>query len=262
VVAPSYANTVGGVVEADQPFKRSAAQIEALVDIEALEAHYLSSSHGVRSSELVSAHLVDRASLAARTMDPTTWSAYTRSQYGQQFPHSTAFHTALCCQRQVKLMGRNLTMVIPRIFNAKLGLIQNGVMFMAFANFQELPVASEGKQVVVRQVDAGFYPAVSYTIAVNLLTIPLAVLEAIVFGTILYWLPVRERDTCSSSLAASLCLRRNIQLADCRIIFVRLSTFLLGLRRRAGSFLLLPLPPLLDLVCDVSDVSYRHLHRE
>jgi hypothetical protein len=52
-------------------------------------------------------------------------------------------------------------------------------LFTAFANFQELPVAAEGKQVVVRQINAGFLPSISYTTAVNLLTLPLAMVEAV-----------------------------------------------------------------------------------
>ena len=48
----------------------------------------------------------------------------------------------------------------------------------------------------MRQTDAGFFPAVSYTIAVNLLTIPIAILETIIFGIILYFIPgfVLEAD--------------------------------------------------------------------
>jgi hypothetical protein len=53
-------------------------------------------------------------------------------------------------------------------------------MDMAFSNFQELPVAAEAKQVVVRQIAAGFYPASSYTIAVNLVYAPLAMIETII----------------------------------------------------------------------------------
>jgi len=43
--------------------------------------------------------------------------------------------------------------------------------------------------VVVRQINAGFIPAFSYTTAVNLLTLPLACVEAIVFGILVYWIP-------------------------------------------------------------------------
>ena len=193
----------------NEPFKRSPSQLELLSSVDEIEALYLASQHGDRVNSAVESHLASRHKVAERTMDKSNWSPYTLSQYGQRFPHSTMYHTALCCQRQTKLLTRNLAMVIPRIFSAivmglvygllffdlatndfasKLGLIQNAVMFVAFQNFQELPVAAEGKQIVVRQVDAGFYPPMSYTIAVNLLTLPLVVIETVIFGIILYFI--------------------------------------------------------------------------
>ena len=186
----------------DQPFKRTPEQLEHLQDVAEVEAKYRASKYGQRQEQSVQQTIENRMETAERTMNVSKWSPYTKTQYGQQFPHSTLRHTALCSQRQVKLLSRNLTMVVPRTANAvimglvygtlfwqlsdsdfssKLGLLENAVMFMAFSNFQELPVAAEAKQVVVRQTDAGFYPSISYSIAVNLLTIPLAMIETVIF---------------------------------------------------------------------------------
>lgn len=192
------------------PFKLSPAELASVTDLDLLLEANERSTYTKDRRALVAAAVASRSDLASKAMNVSSWSPYTKSQYGREFPHSTVRHTALCCQRQMKLIGRNLTMVIPRIFNAilmgfvygtlffqlqqsdfssRLGIIQNAVMFMAFANFQELPVAAEGKQVVVRQINAGFYPSFAYTAAVNLLTLPLASLEAITFGVLVYFIP-------------------------------------------------------------------------
>jgi ABC-type multidrug transport system ATPase subunit len=197
------------------PYKLSPEKLSSISDLSQLlsvnEKHVSTSIRRAHVSDALS----NKESISSRTMVPANWSSYTRSQYGQEFPHSTLKHTALSCSRQSKLLSRNLTMVVPRIFNSilmglvygtlfyqlkqadfasRLGIIQNAVMFMAFANFQELPVAAEAKMVVVRQINAGFYPAISYTTAVNLLTLPLAILEAIVFGILVYFIPGFELD--------------------------------------------------------------------
>ena len=138
-------------VAAGSPFKLSPATLANVTDLDLLLAANERSVYTTRRRELVAQAVASRADLAARSMNVESWSPYTKSQYGQQFPHSTLRHTALCCQRQVKLIGRNLTMVVPRIVNAilmgfvygtlffqlqqsdfssRLGIIQNSVMFM------------------------------------------------------------------------------------------------------------------------------------
>lgn len=113
---------------------------------------------------------------AVQPLDPSAWSAYTRAQYGQAFPHSSLKHTRLNLQRQHKLTVRNKTMVPPRIAQAlvlglvfgtlfvqlaydkfadRMGLILCCIMTGAFANLTELPVAEEARNVVAKQIDAG-----------------------------------------------------------------------------------------------------------
>lgn len=196
----------------NNPFVLSPARLDLFEHVEDLDQHCKSSSntfHLKRISE-VNESLKLRSQHSETLMVPSKWQTYTQAQYGSKFPHSKMFHTRLCLEREYKLMTRNLPMVIPRIFSAilmgfiygtlfwqlssddfssKMGLMQSAIMFIAFANFQELPVAAEGKQVVLRQIDAGFYPAIAYSTGVNLMTVPLAVLEVFLFGIIQYYVP-------------------------------------------------------------------------
>jgi len=202
--------TATGLGATGIPFKLTPDELASLQDIYSLSER-ASSSHAAETLRgEVTLMQSQGEELSSRYMDVSKWSPFTHRQYGRQFPHSTLYHTALCSARQVKLISRQLTMIVPRLINAilmgfvygtlffqlseddfssRLGLIQNAVMFISFANFQELPVAAEGKQVVLRQINAGFYPSISYTLATNLLTLPLAALEVIVFGLIVYWVP-------------------------------------------------------------------------
>jgi hypothetical protein len=136
----------------DAPFKLSPTVLDALMNLDTLEATYLSSRQAKLDVAEVSLQLSAREETATKRMDVSQWSAYTSSQYGRSFPHSIVYHTALCCERQVKLLSRNLTMTVPRLFsavlmgliygtlfyqlgladfNSKLGLIQNAIMFVA-----------------------------------------------------------------------------------------------------------------------------------
>jgi hypothetical protein len=65
---------------------------------------------------------------------------------------------------------------------------------MAFANMVEVPLASEFKLVVYKQVDAGFYSTASYVFSVILMHMPLAIAECFIFGTLLYWMAFFTAD--------------------------------------------------------------------
>jgi hypothetical protein len=58
-----------------------------------------------------------------------------------------------------------------------MGLLLYVIMFGAFANLTELPVASEARNVVAKQIDAGFFPAASYTISVAVMHLPVVIVE-------------------------------------------------------------------------------------
>jgi ABC-type multidrug transport system ATPase subunit len=78
-----------------------------------LHARYLASPwSGMMQTEM------NLAASKYKEFDVSTWGAYTRAQYGQRFPHSSAKHTWLSMGRQFKLTRRNRTMIPPRIAQA------------------------------------------------------------------------------------------------------------------------------------------------
>jgi len=71
---------------------------------------------------------------------------------------------------------------------SKFGILMYLSMFGAFTNLAELPLASEARSVVNKQLDAGMYPAGVYQWAVTLTILPLQILENVNFGTLVYWI--------------------------------------------------------------------------
>ena len=144
--------------------------------------------------------------------DAPARSAFTQHQFYSPLSRNTWYHTSANLRRQALVMGRSLpTFVIPRIgqaifmglvmgslfyglgtgpkdFSPRFGLILFGMIFMAFANMMEVPLASEFKLVVYKQVDAGMYSTLSYVFSVVLMQLPVAIAECFVFGTLLYFL--------------------------------------------------------------------------
>ena len=143
------------------------------------------------------------------------WSAYSRKQYCEVYPHSTLRHGAYNLARQYKLVSRNKALAPPRLFqcilmgivlgtlflnlnssqySARFGLLLYFIMFGAFSNLSEVPLADEARNVVSRQIESGFYPATSYAFSVAIMHIPLTLVEAAIFGNFLYWLPAFTPD--------------------------------------------------------------------
>ena len=144
------------------------------------------------------------------SLDPSRWSDFSKRQYAQPFPHSWPRHFHMAVTRQGKLFWRNKQVLMPRIFQAvlmgivygtlfyklaigdyqsKMGLLMYLTMFGAFANLSELPVAAEARAVVTKQLDSSFYPTLPYIFSVIFLSLPLLVIETLIFGTLMYWLP-------------------------------------------------------------------------
>jgi len=143
-------------------------------------------------------------------LEPSKWSPYTRAAYSTGNAHSFWHHMGLTLHRQARLMVRNRTMVIPRLFQSclmgfifgtvfiqlpvtdftnKMGLLLYVIMFGGFANMSELPIAHEAKGVVTKQIEAGFFPTIAYSLSVAICNVPLTILEACIFGTLIYWIP-------------------------------------------------------------------------
>jgi len=187
------------------PMYHSRAQATPVYDADELFERYRNSRfHAAMRTE------VDLAQKAATPLDSANWSAYNRASYGSRFPHSTMRHMRLNLKRQWQLTSRNRTMIPPRMFQAifsglvfgslfvqlgyakfsdKMGLLLYIVMGGAFTNLTELPVASEARNVISKQIDAGFFPAISYSVSVALLQWPIIIAEIILWGILIYWLP-------------------------------------------------------------------------
>lgn len=136
-------------------------------------------------------------------------SVYSKSQYGGEYPHSYLKHMMSNLKRQGTLIGRNKQLLGPRIgqsifmslvmgtlylnlatedYSGRIGLALFAVIFGAFGNMQEVPIATAAKRVVQKQIMAGFFPTLSYIFSVVTVHMPLACIESFIFGTILYWL--------------------------------------------------------------------------
>ena len=205
VVDPRQKQLRGAMSSSNMVQYHSTIQGTPVLSSDDLHARYRSSmwaAQGTTEMELAKAKAVP--------LDPKGWNAYTKAQYAQRFPHGGARHTSLNMSRQFKLTARNKTMVPPRLmqsvimglvfgtlfislpkekFADRMGLLLYVIMAGAFANLTELPVASEARNVVSKQIDAGFFPSLSYSLSVAIMHIPLTILECLIFGSLMYWLP-------------------------------------------------------------------------
>ncbi len=73
-------------------------------------------------------------------------------------------------------------------FSPRLGLVVFSMTFISLINLSEIPLASQFKLVIYKQVDAGFYSTFSYVFSVVLCHLPLAFLEILIYATSVYWL--------------------------------------------------------------------------
>jgi hypothetical protein len=69
-----------------------------------------------------------------------------------------------------------------------------GQIFAAMTNLSELPVASEARNVIAKQLDAGFYRASPYTVAACSMHVPVTLVESLCYSTLFYWLAGLEAD--------------------------------------------------------------------
>lgn len=187
------------------PMYHSRAQAAPVLDADELAARYNASRfHDAMASD------VALAAKNVQPLDANKWSAYTHVSYGSRYPHSTLRHMRLNLQRQFLLTTRNRSMVPPRLaqsvimglvfgslfadlshgkFADRMGLLLYVIMSGAFSNLTELPVASEARNVISKQIDAGFFPSFSYSASVAALHVPIVVAELLIFGTLIYWIP-------------------------------------------------------------------------
>jgi ABC-type multidrug transport system ATPase subunit/ABC-type multidrug transport system permease subunit len=181
----------------------------ALTTKELLTRYHNSNIHAAQLAE-TDLSIANCRNDEALKLSPANWSSYTRQQFAQPFPHSYMRHTKLDIARQSKVTFRNKQLTIPRLvqsvlmgfifgtlffqlniddYQSKMGLLLYSVMFGTFANLSELPAAAEARNVITKQLDAGFLPTPPYIISNIFWSIPRIAVETAIFGTLMYWIP-------------------------------------------------------------------------
>ena len=146
---------------------------------------------------------------------PSTYSPYTHAQFGSLYAKSWVSLMTINLGRSAKNMRRNggfwgprmfqaifLGFILgglfynlgPSYFQARLGLCLFAAVNMGFANAAEIPFAAEGKDVVFKQLDAGFYSSSQYVWSVIIVHLPLSIAESILFSLIIYFLSAFDTD--------------------------------------------------------------------
>jgi len=131
-----------------------------------------------------------------------------RKQYGEEYSHSFWYYTKVSIKRQATLTARNKGAVIPRIvqalyislllgtlfwdsaagdFTKRVGLIVFSMTALAFSSMVEVPLAIQTKRNVFKHAQYKLFPTSAQILAQLLCHLPLAVLETVIFGTIVYW---------------------------------------------------------------------------
>jgi len=192
--------TLGRVFRADEMPPLSTPELRHAYESSTLHQDLLAEI-STRNAALTQQHATQAASR----------SAFTQRQLFSALAGSLWHHTRVCLWRQWAFMSRSPEFVVPRLmqsivmglvmgslfwqlgtgpndFSPRIGLILFVLIFAAFANMSEVPLASEFKLVVYKQVDAGMYSTFSYVFAVVLMHFPLAVGECALLGTIIYWM--------------------------------------------------------------------------
>ena len=156
-----------------------------------------------------------QAKASATPTPPLYLSPYTQAQFGSLYAKSWLSLMTINLGRSGKNMRRNGGFWGPRIFQAVfLGFILGGLFYnlgpsyfqarlglclfasvnMGFANAAEIPFAAEGKDVVFKQQDAGFYSSSQYVWSVIVVHLPLSIVESVIFSCIIYFLSAFDTD--------------------------------------------------------------------
>ncbi|TMW67509.1 hypothetical protein Poli38472_011129 [Pythium oligandrum] len=135
-----------------------------------------------------------------------------KEEHFDQIPefHQSYFASVMTLtRRQLKLTLRNPAMIqgraIMSIFTSLLygsvfwqldpkniqvivGLLYQSVMFLILGQSSQIPIIMAEREVFYKQRGANFFRTSSYVLASSLSQIPVAILEAALFGSILYWM--------------------------------------------------------------------------
>ena len=118
-------------------------------------------------------------------------------------------------RRQLLLTSRNKVFIAMRVFTSiimgvilggvfyqqpvsagiqRYGLLLNCILVIAFSNITEMSTACANKYVAYAQVDAGLFPPAAYVGAAAVAHLPLAIVESIIFSSIVYWMTGMAAD--------------------------------------------------------------------
>ncbi|CAK4361417.1 unnamed protein product, partial [Aphanomyces euteiches] len=126
-----------------------------------------------------------------------------------EFRNSFMGETALLVQRQMKILLRNTAyiktraiMVIimgllyastfyqmnPNVAQVVYGVLFQSILFLSLGNAAMLPTFLEAREVFYKHRSANFYRTLSFVLAQTLTQIPFGAVEAVAFGSIVYWI--------------------------------------------------------------------------
>eukprot|EP01001_Neometanema_parovale_P004306 NODE_15_length_4507_cov_49.404653_g13_i0.p1 GENE.NODE_15_length_4507_cov_49.404653_g13_i0~~NODE_15_length_4507_cov_49.404653_g13_i0.p1 ORF type:complete len:1404 (+),score=270.35 NODE_15_length_4507_cov_49.404653_g13_i0:55-4266(+) len=128
--------------------------------------------------------------------------------FQQEYPNSFAVCFKLLLRRQLSLIRKNTTALRARfgqsimtgiltgtlfwqmpMDNAQLhyGVLFNSLMSLSLGGMSSIPQVVQERDVAIKQMSARFYPAGAYALATTISLVPTAILETLIFGSIVYW---------------------------------------------------------------------------
>ncbi|TMW67526.1 hypothetical protein Poli38472_011146 [Pythium oligandrum] len=78
--------------------------------------------------------------------------------------------------------------VDPKNAQVMLGVLFQGLLFLSLGQAAQIPTIMSAREIFYKQRSANFYRTSSYVFACSVAQVPLALLETIVFGTMIYWM--------------------------------------------------------------------------
>eukprot|EP00667_Euglena_gracilis_P002843 EG_transcript_2848 len=169
-------------------------------------------SHQFQRRQEEDEHLYEQSKYELSALPPKSFAHHKlTSNYTQSGMHSMQ----LCLKRQMILTLRNVVMIKSRIgqsviggfllgslyyqlalddYNSKYAVLYFAMLFVSVSGFAMVPSIIAERQVIYRQTAAHFFHPLPYSVASNIVDIPLTIIETFVFITIIYWMCGLARD--------------------------------------------------------------------
>ena len=153
-------------------------------------------------------------SILATVTDPKKNSDLTRQNMWHmnqvlQFTQGFGESTVHLMRRQFQVIGRNKPFLIGRVamvlvlgllygttfyqfepsnVQVVVGVSFSGIMFVCLGQVAQMPLYMAARPIFYKQRRANFFRTISYVLSYSLCNLPLALVESLVFGSLLYWL--------------------------------------------------------------------------